>query len=128
MEDDHRTLEELDGENWGEPEEAPTPMVARCMRLRRTPLHALTHGDLRLLVGQQIGLRYLVPKALGLVCDDTFLEAELYPGDLLCALLRVDKAYWSKNSAELKWLMSIVESVANHYGKIVRDCEMFLND
>jgi hypothetical protein len=32
MIDEHRTLEELDGENWGEPETAPTPMVARFLR------------------------------------------------------------------------------------------------
>ena len=126
MQDDHRTLEELDGENWGEPETASTPMVARCRRLRRTPLYALNHGDVRLLISQEIGLKYLVPKALEVVGGDTLLEADLYPGDLLCALLRIDEGYWSRNPAERKRLVYLAGSVVKHYGKIVGDCERFV--
>jgi hypothetical protein len=126
MENDQRTLEELDGQNWGEPETAPTEMVARCLRLRRTPLQALGHGDLRLLIGQQIGLRYLVPRALELLSNNPLMAAEYYPGDLLCALLRADKSYWSLNAAELKYLLLVAQSVASQCGKIVRDCEAFL--
>jgi hypothetical protein len=126
MQSDHSTLEELDGENWGEPETAPTPMVARCRRLRRTPLHALNHGDVRLPISQKIGLKYLVPGALELVCEDTLLQADVYPGDLLCALLRIDEGYWSQNPAELKWLVDVAGSVVKHYGEIVSACEMFV--
>jgi CDI immunity proteins len=126
MQSDHKTLEELDGENWEEPETAPTPMVARCLRLRRTPSNALNHGDVRLLISQKIGLKYLIPKALELVCEDTLLEADMYPGDLLCALLRIDEGYWSQNPAELKWLVDVAGSVVEHYGKIVDDCERFV--
>lgn len=60
MLDEPRTLEQIDRQDWGDPETAQTGMVARCMRLRRTPLRDFTSGDLRLLVGQQIGLRILV--------------------------------------------------------------------
>jgi hypothetical protein len=126
MIDEHRTLEELDGENWGEPETAPTPMVARCLRLRRTPLHALGPGDLRLLISQKIGLKYTVPKALHSVCENALLQADMYPGDMLCALLQIDQGFWSQNPAELKWLVSMVQSVTDQYGKIIGDCESFL--
>lgn len=126
MTDEHRTLEELDGENWGEPETAPTPMVARCLRLRRTPLHALSQGDLRLLISQKIALKYTVPEAMRFISENAMLEAEYYPGHLLCALLRIDKDYWSQKITELKWLISVAQSVANQYGKIVGDCESFL--
>ena len=126
MIDEARTLEELDGENWGEPEAAPTPMVARCLRLRRTPLHLLSQGDLRLLISQKIGLKYTVPKAVKLVSEDALIQAEYYPGDLLCALFQIDKGYWSQNTAELKWLMAVAQSAASQCGKIVGDCESFL--
>jgi hypothetical protein len=126
MQDDHRTLEELDGENWGEPATAPTPMVARCRRLRRTPLYKLNHGDVRLLISQKIGLKYLVPKALALVGEDTLFEADMYPGDVLCALLRIDEGYWSQNPAERKRLADLAGSVVKRYGKIVGDCERFV--
>jgi contact-dependent growth inhibition (CDI) system CdiI-like immunity protein len=126
MVDEHRTLEELDGENWGEPDTAPTSMVAKCMRLRRTPLNALGQGDLRLLIRQKIGLKYAVPRALESICANALLEAEFYPGDLLCALLRLDKDYWSQNPDDRKRLVAIAESVAKQYGRIVDDCESFL--
>ena len=125
-EDEYRTLEELDGQNWGEPETAPTPMVARCLRMRRTPLYLLSQSDLRLLISQKIGLKYIVPKAMELISKDAMIQTEYYPGDLLCALFAIDKEYWSQKTEELKWLMSVARSVANQYGKIIGDCEGFL--
>jgi len=83
-------------------------------------------GDLRLLLGQQIGLEYLVPKALELVADQPMREADLYPGDLLSVLLRIDKAFWSDHPTELHWLLSIARSVAQQYGTIVANCQNFL--
>src|ERR1700722_20978909 len=64
MTDENRTLEQLDGYDSGDPEGAATPMVARCIRLQKPPLNALNDADLRLLIGQGIGLRHLVIKAL----------------------------------------------------------------
>jgi contact-dependent growth inhibition (CDI) system CdiI-like immunity protein len=126
MADEQRTLEELDGQDWGAPESAPTPMVARCLALRRTPLSRLSPGDLRLLLGQQIGLEYLVPRALELVADQPLREADLHPGDLLSALLRVDKTFWAHHPTELHWLRSIANSVAQQYGLVVESCRNFL--
>jgi hypothetical protein len=121
-----RTLEQIDGQDWGDPETAPTGMVARCLRLRRTPLKDFTVGDLRLLISQQISLRTLVPKALQLVSNEPLLEADFYPGDLLCALLRIDKIYWSDSSAELGKLVLIARAMMPHGGKIADECQSFL--
>jgi CDI immunity proteins len=126
MADDQRTLEELEGVDWGAPASAPTSMVARCLALRRVPLRMLGPGDLRLLLGQQIGLEYLVPKALELVAERPLQEADLYPGDLLSVLLRVDKAFWEHHPTELHWLLSIARRAIKHYGTIVQDCQNFL--
>jgi hypothetical protein len=89
-------------------------------------LHLLSQGDLRLQISQKIGLKYTVPKAMKLVSEDALIQAEYYPGDLLRALFQIDKGHWSQNTAELKWLMAVAQSVANQYGKIVSDCESFL--
>jgi hypothetical protein len=126
MNDQRQTLEQLEGNNWGEPGTAPTPMVARCLRLRRVPIHALGRSDLRLLISQKIGLKHIVPEALKSVSEDAMLQAEFYPGDLLVALLSVDSDYWSRNPAEFHWVRSIVQSVVNQYGKVVGQCEGFL--
>ncbi|MGY8665886.1 contact-dependent growth inhibition system immunity protein [Bradyrhizobium sp. UFLA05-109] len=127
MFDELRTLEQIDGQNWGDPETAPTGMVARCLRLRRTPLKDFTSGDLRMLVSQKIGLSILVPKALQLVSNEPLLETEFFPGDLLSALLRVDKAYWSDNSVELERLALIARAVVPRGGKIADECQAFLS-
>lgn len=121
-----RTLEQIDGQNWGDPDAAPTGMVARCLRLRRTPLKDLTEGDLRLLLSQQVGLRTLVPKALQLVSNEALLETEFYPGDLLSALLRIDNAYWSDSPVELRQLVLIARAVVPHGGEIADECQSFL--
>ena len=126
MADEQRTLEELEGQDWGAPESTPTPMVARCLALRRKPLSMLGPGDLRLLLGQQIGLKYLVPKALDLVADQPLREADLYPGDLLSVLLRVDKTFWAHHPTELHCLLSIARSVAQQYRTIIESCQNFL--
>lgn len=121
-----RSLEKLDGENWGEPDTAPTPMVAKCLQLRRTPLRELGHADLRLLISQQIGLQHLVPEALELIRENTLLQAEFYPGDLLCALLHVDRGYWSRNPVQMSWLASLARSGIDRHRTIVGDYEAFL--
>ena len=123
--DDH-TLEELESYDCGEPETAPTAMVVRCMRLQKTPLHSLSDADVRLLIGQGIGLKYLVPKALGRLVVEPLLQTDYYPGDLLSALLRIRRDYWLQSPKELDCLRSIARSVSQHYGKVVGDCEDFL--
>jgi len=52
------------------------PIVARCLRLGRTPFHALSQSDLQLLISQKIGLKHMVPKAMKSVSEDALLEAE----------------------------------------------------
>lgn len=91
MADEDRTLEELESYDAGERETAATPMVARCIRLQKTPLHALSDADARLLIGQGIGLKYLVPKALARLVVEPLLQADYYSGDLLSALLRINR-------------------------------------
>jgi CDI immunity proteins len=126
MADDQRTLEELEGVDWGAHESAPTAMVARCRSLRRVPLSMLGPGDLRLLLGQRIGLEYLVPKALELVAERPLQEADYYPGDLLSVLLRIDKAFWENHPTELHWLLSILRLAIERYGTILESCRNFL--
>jgi len=126
MADEDRTLEELEGCDSGEPETAATPMIARCMRLQKTPLRALSDADLRLLISQGIGLKYLVLRAIERLTVEPLLQTDYYPGDLLDTLLRIERDYWSQNPTELYWFRSVATQVARRYGKVVRDCEDFL--
>jgi hypothetical protein len=90
-----KTLEELDGGNWGEPN-YNSHLVTNCHRLRRVPIKNFTVEDLRLMIGQGIGLRYLIPLALVRLEDDPFAEGDYYPGDLLKNVLEIARDFWER--------------------------------
>lgn len=87
------SLEQLENDIWPEPD-VHTTLIDTCHRLRRIPIDALSAGDVRMLLGQRIGVRHLVPVAIQLLNADPMLEATIYPGDLLTAVLRADANYY----------------------------------
>jgi len=82
MIDETKTLEELEGLDWGEPI-FDLPIYHQIYGLRKKPLKSLTTGELRLLIGQQVGLPFLVPKALLLLEENPLINTQYYEGDLL---------------------------------------------
>src|SRR4051812_23954420 len=91
--DRSKTLQQLEGSDWRDPTYG-SHLVAECHRLRRVPLREFTVEKLRIMIGQQIGLQYLIPVALELLRDDPFTAGDLYDGDLLAAVLRADSRFW----------------------------------
>lgn len=65
------TLEQLDGEDWRQPD-WQSHLVPECHRLRRVPLREFTPADLHIMIGQGIGLEYLAPLAIHALTDDPF--------------------------------------------------------
>jgi hypothetical protein len=53
---ENSTLEQLEGDGWGEPS-YPSHLVTECHRLRRIQLREFTVENLRIMIGQNIGLR-----------------------------------------------------------------------
>ncbi|MGG4341725.1 contact-dependent growth inhibition system immunity protein [Paenibacillus lautus] len=94
-----KTLEELEGEGWSEPVFS-SGLVVRSHELRKKPLNEFNLEDLRLLL-QQTSLDILLPLALERLAENPLQSGELYVGDLLCSILRVDKEYW-ENNIEIK--------------------------
>ena len=94
--DARKSLQELEGRDWGEPD-YPSHLVSECHRLRRVPLADLTREDLRLLIGQEIGLGYLVPLALAHLAADPFAAGDFYAGDLLCAVVGAPDTFWAQH-------------------------------
>ena len=88
-----KSLQQLEGRDWGEPT-YDSHLVTECHRLRRVPLQEFTAENLRIMIGQQIGLPYLVPLALELLRIDPFTAGDHYEGDLLASLLRADSRFW----------------------------------
>jgi hypothetical protein len=75
----------------------PSYLVKRSSELIKTPLNEFTTEDLRLMIGQEIGLPYLVPLAIEKLTENLFAEGDYYPGDLLAMLLKIKPAFWREN-------------------------------
>ncbi|WP_406266166.1 contact-dependent growth inhibition system immunity protein [Actinacidiphila glaucinigra] len=59
--DRDRSLEELERDCWPAPSPNATRLITTAHALRRRPVGELTVEDMRLLIGQDIGLPYLLP-------------------------------------------------------------------
>ena len=92
--DRSKSLQDLEQQDWGEPT-YHSSLVSTCHRLRRQPLNEFSVADLRIMIGQKIGLRFLVPLAAERLETEPLVEGYFYPGDLLGAVLMVDEAFWA---------------------------------
>lgn len=91
------TIENLEKQDFGNPNEAPTNIVKRCLELCKVPLDKFTVEDLRLMIGQDFSLQYLIPLAIEHLQKDIFAEGDYYPGDLLNNVLSVETKFWTAN-------------------------------
>lgn len=119
--DGSRSLTQLENDDWGDPPSGATNLVSWVHRLRRTPLEALDAGDLRVLIGQDIGAGILVPRALSLLRADPWLEGTYFPGDLLAAVLKLPTSFWAGHPAELAVLRQILDAAELGEGEQVDD-------
>jgi len=92
--DRRKSLQDLERDDWGEPD-YDSHLVQTCHRLRRVPLADLTIEDLRIMVGQKIGLQFLVPLALEMLEKDPLAEGNYYRGDLLNVVLDIPGSFWN---------------------------------
>ena len=80
------TLEELDGDIWGEPD-YPSGLVLRCHALRKKELAEFSDDDLRVLLGQGLSTEHLASIAIDRLQRDPAAEADRFPGALLNSLI-----------------------------------------
>jgi hypothetical protein len=112
------TLEDLDGEDWGEPT-YPSHLVTRCHELRRKDIDAFSVEDFRILVGQGFGIAHLLPRVLRILELDPFAEGDFYPGDLLSALVRDPN--WPSLSSEAIRVKAICSTALQHLSALAND-------
>ena len=115
-----KTLEELDGVDWGEPT-CPSSLVMDCHRLRRLPLKDFTDFDLARMVRQKIDLDWLVPISLVRLLDEPF-AGELYDGELISAVLTLPAAFWQGHSDLTRSLELVVK---NAFARLPDYTEMY---
>jgi hypothetical protein len=107
------SLQEIEGDDWGDPDPNAAGFIQRCRRLRRVPIGSLEPGDLRQLLAQGIGVEALVPLALTLLEQNPELDSELYEGDLLTAVWAgVPESYWTRHPDEFGRFKPMIPIVA----------------
>lgn len=93
----HKSLLTLEKIKAVDPDELPTRLLKRVYELINVPLAAYLVEDLRLMIGQEIGLYYLIPLAIEKLRGDLFAEGDFYEGDLLASVLNINPLFWKQN-------------------------------
>lgn len=106
----NKTIEELEKDYWISPASFPTELVKKVYLLRKKYLPELDSNDLRILVSQNVGLKYIIPIAINKLENNIIEEAFYYPGDLLLALLESDDNYWLENKFEKEQFISVLKN------------------
>jgi hypothetical protein len=117
------TLDELEGVEWGPPT-YDSSLVTNVHRLRRVPLKQYRLEDLRLMIGQQVGVRYLVPRALDHLESHPLASGNLYPGDLLAAVVRLPESFWSTHRQFLPRTIGAIDGALARVHKVQTSDEL----
>jgi len=94
--------------NFSVSENPPSRLVRRCEELHLIPLNEYSIEDLRLMIGQEFALEYLIPLAIEKLHEDVLAEGDYYPGDLLSSVLKINPSFWKQNPDLYKQLKGLV--------------------
>jgi hypothetical protein len=95
-----KSIENLEKKNWGEIPSDESSIVIRAMKLRKTPLEVFSIDDIRFMIGQQIGLKYLLVLAIEILNENVMAEGNYYEGDLLNSIFLIKKEHWKDITAQ----------------------------
>ena len=128
-----KSLEELDGIDWGEPD-PPWSLAVDCHRLRRLALKDFTDFDLARMIRQKIDLDWLVPVALVRLLDEPD-AGELYDGETMTAVMKLPSEFWNGHPDLARSLDLVVKSALARlpeytelYGELEADTAKLLHD
>lgn len=105
----HKTLEELESIFLEFPTNNATFLIKKVYEIRRKKLNSYTIEDLRLMIGQNQGLNYLVPIALKVLKSDPFSEGDFYEGDLLTSVLSCTCQFWQSNPEQIEMMNAVIQ-------------------
>lgn len=80
-------------------------LATTCRTLYERPLRDFTVENLRVMIGQGMGLEFLIPLAVELLQENPFVEGDYYPGDLLSVVMRVAPGFWQTHQ-DVYWSVS----------------------
>ncbi len=105
-----QSLAVLENSFWPDEKEYVSGLVKRCHEYRKIQVGQLTPEQLRTLIGQQIGLQFLIPLAIEVLSADVLTEGAFYPGDLLEAVLKANQNFWAARPELQSQVAALVHS------------------
>ena len=118
------TLEELEGEVWDN-HDFDSHLVGTCHQLRKKQIEDFTAEDLRIMIGQNIGLQFLVPNALAMLEEVHFAEGDYYPGDLLKSVITADSSFYDRSPALVARVVPVAKMAADRLRSSPDDVKLF---
>ena len=119
-----KTLETLENDEWG-PDTYNSHLTSTIHQLRKKVLNDYTVEDIRITIGQQMGLPYLVLLAIDVLKENISAEGDLYEGDLLAAVLKINAKFWKDNSEYWNTVNSLIKTKKQKVMQMKIDTDIF---
>jgi hypothetical protein len=104
-----KTLEEIENYYWNDIS-FETDLIEKCYAYRKIPIKSMSTENIRLLLGQNIGNKVLIPEAIEKLKENILEDGDLFEGDLLVSVLRSERSYWIQKSDQYEMMKKILES------------------
>lgn len=123
-----KSLESLEKKTWPAlSSDEGSYLIKTCNSLRKKQLQDFTTEDLRIMIGQEIGLYFLMPLAIETLTDNLFAEGDYYEGDLLKSVLDVDTKFWDENKDYWQQLNELIKNRRQEIKEMKFDLSKFDN-
>lgn len=119
-----RTLNELEGK-WAHDTTCDSTLISTCLQLRKKPIGDYSIEDLRIMIGQHIGIQFLVPLAIKTLESNPLSEGDCYPGDLLNSVLHLPHEYWLEHPDQRRRVEDATNSIERIPSCLVAEIERF---
>lgn len=103
-------IENYEGVKYEPDNNAEYPLVIWYNKIRSKYILELNDGDVAKLIRQELFLKYIVPEAIRRLKKNPTI-GELYTGEMLTALYKLDNTFWIDNKALLKEVQNLLNEL-----------------
>ncbi len=129
------TIEDLEQVYWGDKPPYDSHLVTTVYKLRKKDLEEFTVEDLRIIIGQNLSLPILIPRAINVLEEDILASGDCYTGDLLEYVLKIQPKFWvdypelkikfknlfAKNQQRIEHSSDLTDKAKNRYFELYND-------